>query len=364
MNKSITFVLSSSGQHPVGGFRIVYEYGNRLAKRGWNVSIVHPAHLWPAWQKTQLLKKLRSLISFTRRLLTRGYLPNKWMSMNPSITMLWVPSLEEKFMPCSDILVVCPVESALHASNYAANKGKKFYFIQHFEDWNLNKELVESSWKLPFQKIVIAKWLQDIAHSLNQKAIYIPNGMDFSFFKTLKKSSERTPRSICFLYHTLPWKGSQLAVDAMVHLKEKYPELTVTTFSAQPITKPLPDFITIHIDPEQDVLRNIYNTHSIFISPSFAEGWPLPPAEAMLCGCVVIATDIGGHREYLKDGTNGIFCKPGSVESIIEKVEFVFNNPQFAANISAHAPESLQMFDWDSRVDLFEKAILGIETGG
>lgn len=39
----ITFVLVSSGQNPVGGFKIVYEYANCLAARGHNVTIIHPA---------------------------------------------------------------------------------------------------------------------------------------------------------------------------------------------------------------------------------------------------------------------------------------------------------------------------------
>jgi glycosyltransferase involved in cell wall biosynthesis len=78
----------------------------------------------------------------------------------------------------------------------------------------------------------------------------------------------------------------------------------------------------------------------------------------MMCGCAVVATDIGGHREYIEDGVNGFLCKPFSVESIVEKVEHILHNPEKARKVSEYAPQTLKKFDWDSRVDLFEQAIL------
>lgn len=358
MNKSITFLLSGSGERPVGGFRIVYEYANRLAERGWRVTIVHPAHLWPKFSEVNLLWKLRMYVRYFRRVVSKGYLPNHWMKINPKVHMKWTLTLIEKFIPNADYVVACPAQSAFFVEQYALNKGEKVYFIQHFEDWDLPKEQLVQTWKMPLKKIVIAKWLQDIAHSLNEEAIYIPNGMDFSFFKKLKVYQDRPFYSMCFLYHNLKFKGTKYAIEAIKILKQKYPQLTVSIFSAEEINEELPGFITKHINPKQDALRNIYNSNAIFLSPSLAEGWPLPPAEAMLCGCVVIATDIGGHREYIEDGINGFFCKSGSVESIIEKVEYVFAHPDLATAISDRAPESLKRFDWDSRIELFEQALL------
>lgn len=356
MNKSITFLLSGSGGRPYGGFKIVYEYANRLSAKGWKVSVIHPSILWPP--RLSLRKKTRSFVGWVIRLFMRSYRPDKWFKINPKVKIVWAPTLTSIFIPNADYVVACPVESAFYVSGYSPKKGKKIYFIQHFEDWVMPKEKVEFSWKLPLRKLVIAKWLLEIAHSYKQNAIYIPNGLDFSLFKKLKDINDRPFNSICFLYHQLAWKGTRYAIEAMDSLKKTYPDLIVTIFCALEISESLPNYFQIFIDPPQKILRDIYNSSTIFLSPSLAEGWPLPPAEAMLCGCVVIATDIGGHREYLEDGINGLFCTPGSTESIVEKVEYIFNNPEIAAKISKQAPESLKKFDWDSRVDLFEKALL------
>ena len=72
----------------------------------------------------------------------------------------------------------------------------------------------------------------------------------------------------------------------------------------------------------------------------------------------MLATDIGGHREYIEDGINGLFCKPQSADSIVETIEKVFDDPDLTGRISQAALASLQKFDWDSRIELFEKTLL------
>ena len=33
----ITFILPRTGEEPIGGFKVVYEYANRLAKDGYHI---------------------------------------------------------------------------------------------------------------------------------------------------------------------------------------------------------------------------------------------------------------------------------------------------------------------------------------
>jgi glycosyltransferase involved in cell wall biosynthesis len=356
MNRSIAFVLSGSAEKPVGGFKVVYEYANRLARKGWTVRVIHPFDLRPT--KQPLVKKIIHLARFMKCLILKTYLPTSWFKIDPGVRMLWVPSLSEFFIPRSEFIVACPVQSASFVNSYPTNRGKKFYFIQHFEDWEMPKDEAIRTWKFPLRKIVIAKWLAEIAQGLGEESVYIPNGLDFSFFKNLKPFGSRPLKSIMFMSHAHAFKGTCYALEALKILKRKYPDIVARTFSLYPKAENFPDFIEYFLGPSQDKLRDLYNASAIFLSPSLAEGWPLPPAEAMMCGCVVVATDIGGHREYIEDGTNGLFCKPRSADSIVEAIEKVFCNPNLASKISEAAPASLQRFDWDSRVELFEQALL------
>lgn len=356
-NHSVSFILSGSGFLPIGGLRIIYEYSNRLSQRGWDVNVVHPARL-TLDSDLSLFDKIRFKIAFIKNVLTRSYLPKNWFPINPGVKMLWVPTLHESYIPDADYIIACPVESAFYVNSYAPEKGKKYYFIQHFEDWAMPYNEVEKTWKLPLKKIVIAQWLLEKARSLGEKAVYIPNGLEFSSFGVDVPFKKRTPKSIVFLSHFLGIKGTQFVIEAVIKLKNTFPDISVASFGIQPKPRSFPDFINYYQNPSQKQLRELYNLSQMFLSPSLSEGWPLPPAEAMMCGCFVVATDIPGHREYIEDNKNGLLCTPKSSDSIVEKVCWVINNQEKAEIIALNAPESLKKFDWDSRVSMFESALL------
>ena len=47
---------------------------------------------------------------------------------------------------------------------------------------------------------------------------------------------------------------------------------------------------------------------------------PLKPLEAMAQGRILVASDVGGHRELIQDGTTGSLFRAGSVESLADAV--------------------------------------------
>jgi glycosyltransferase involved in cell wall biosynthesis len=351
---SVSFILDMPGNKPIGGYKIVYEYADRLSQRGWKVNVIHPAVLLPE----NGYRKIRAWIKYYAYLLSRSYSPSKWFPLKSHSIIKWVPSLLEKYIPTADYIVACPYRSASIVNTYEINKGKKFYFIQHFEAWAENHEAVLNSWKLPLRKIVISKWLQEIGNKIYEPCIYIPNGIDFSFFEQDIPFDQRPNYSICLLYHNLEWKGSEFAVKALRKIKDRFPEVIITFFSIHNRPKNIDPSFHFYKNPSQKKLKYLYNSSKIFISPSLTEGWGLTPCEAMLCGCAVIATNIDGHREFLIDGVNGLFCKPSDPDSIVEKVEYLFNNPDVAERLSKNARESLKKFDWNSRTTLFEQALL------
>jgi glycosyltransferase involved in cell wall biosynthesis len=356
MAKSITFVLHIIARYPAGGARIVYEYSNRLAQKGWRVTVIHSAVY--SMNKVPWIIKIKQYLQYLFLLVFKLYLPSSWFAVDPKVEMRLVPNLNQKHIPDADYIVACPAVSASFVNSLANRKGKKFYFIQHFEDWSMKKEDVEKTWKLPMKKIVVSQWLKSLANTLGEDSVCIPNGLDFSFFKKTKQLSERPLKSILFISHTLELKGARYCLEACELLKEKYPDIVITTFSRYRKPIGFPQYITYYYNPPQEKLRELYNSSFIYISASLSEGWDLPLCEALLCGCVPVATDVNGHREYLQEGVNGFFCKPASAESIVDRVEYVFNHPDAARAISENAYLTLKQFDWDSRVNLFEDAIL------
>jgi len=54
----------------------------------------------------------------------------------------------------------------------------------------------------------------------------------------------------------------------------------------------------------------------IFIQPSINEGLSLSLMEAMAAKKAVIATNVGGTKDIIQDGINGLLVLPGSVEAL------------------------------------------------
>ena len=50
---------------------------------------------------------------------------------------------------------------------------------------------------------------------------------------------------------------------------------------------------------------------------------PLKPLEAMAQGRIFVASDVGGHRELVRDGETGYLCKAGSADALAAAIEDV-----------------------------------------
>jgi glycosyltransferase involved in cell wall biosynthesis len=81
----------------------------------------------------------------------------------------------------------------------------------------------------------------------------------------------------------------------------------------------LVDAVTFH--PFTDVPWQAMNGFDAFVMPSKNEGLPFAMMEAMACGCVPIATRVGGIGEVLTDRTVGWLIEPGDDARFLTAME-------------------------------------------
>jgi len=82
-----------------------------------------------------------------------------------------------------------------------------------------------------------------------------------------------------------------------------------------------------------DQVQDYYNQVDIFVYPRLAMRLtelvtPLKPLEAMAQGRLVIASDVGGHKELIKDQENGVLFKANDVDSLVSSVLTLLSNSQ------------------------------------
>jgi len=67
---------------------------------------------------------------------------------------------------------------------------------------------------------------------------------------------------------------------------------------------------------------------NIFVMPSLWEGFSVALLEAAAASKVIIATDVGGNAEIIKNETNGFLIKPGNADALAEKIKYVLDLPE------------------------------------
>jgi glycosyltransferase involved in cell wall biosynthesis len=352
----ITFVLPGRGDVPVGGPKVVYEYANHLSRKGHIVSVVHPAR--SCSYGLGYLGQAMNWIRYVQIILGKPFRPDRWFQIDPGVNMLCTPDLSERWIPNGDAVIATAWQTAEWVSRYPANKGRGFYLIQGFEAWNTTAETVYATWKAPLRKIVIAKWLLDIAKRLGEEAVYIPNGLSANEFQMDIQPAERDPMRIMMLYHNAKGKGSAQGIEAIMEARQKVPGIKATLFGVPPRPASLPEWIEYHQQPERGFLRTLYNKAAIFVAPSWAEGWPLPPAEAMLCGAALAVTDIGGHQEYAFHNETALLSPAKDAHRLADNILRLVRDPALRVHLAMQGHKHIQQYTWSRATDAFETVLL------
>ncbi|MBL7147249.1 MAG: glycosyltransferase family 4 protein [Nanoarchaeota archaeon] len=79
-----------------------------------------------------------------------------------------------------------------------------------------------------------------------------------------------------------------------------------------------------------ELKKDIYNSADIFIMPNIPvkgdmEGFGIATIEAASCGLPVIASNLEGIKDAIKDGENGFLVEPSDTEGYIRKINDVVN---------------------------------------
>ncbi len=349
----ITFILTSYSRKPIGGFRVVYEYANRLVKNGHQVNIVYPKQLKNLPDRLSLYRKVRKEVGYLSRVFLK--LTPQWQFMDSRIRSFYIPEPTAFYIPDADVVFATFWTIAEYMEKYPKTKGEKTYFFQHYMTWGSPKEKVDATWKSSFHKVVVSKWLYDIGLALGAKdMVYIPNGIDHNHFKILTPIEKRTP-CISMMYSEVPWKGSKEGIEALILAKKKFPKIRAILFGVNKPNSNIPNWIEYQKNPSQNSLvENIYNQSSIFLCSSHIEGFGLPPAEAMACGCAVVTNDCGGVKDFAKNEVTALISSSKNSLSLAQNIIKLLEDDGLRIKIAKNGQKYIQQFNWKKSTDLLE----------
>ncbi len=156
------------------------------------------------------------------------------------------------------------------------------------------------------------------------------------------------------LYGFSDYKAPQDGLAALEIAKARHPDLEVVIFGPFPRPEALPSsFVYGQNIPEADLIK-IYNSSRVFVCSSIAEGFALPPAEAMACGCAVAATDCGGIREYAEHEVTALLSPPRDPEALAQNIIRLLEDEELRQKLALGGHRRIQELTWDRSTDRLE----------
>ena len=100
---------------------------------------------------------------------------------------------------------------------------------------------------------------------------------------------------------------------------------------------------------DDNLLKKIYNISSVFLFPSYYEGFGFPPLEAMQSGLPVLASDNTSLKEIVDSG--GILHDPDDYHSFSEDILKLINDKGFYTEIRDRGIERAKKFNINITVE-------------
>lgn len=104
-----------------------------------------------------------------------------------------------------------------------------------------------------------------------------------------------------------------------------------------------------------DLLPDMYRGARMFVYPSFAEGFGIPPLEAMASGTPVVSSNTSAMPEVAGDAS--LLVDPGSVEDIARAMQEVLSDRCIAESLSASGRSRVERWTWRRSAEKYMDAI-------
>lgn len=109
----------------------------------------------------------------------------------------------------------------------------------------------------------------------------------------------------------------------------------------------------------EDQKKNLYQKAWLLVHPSMMEGWGIAIIEANACGTPVVAADVPGLRDSVKNPHTGYLLRHGDHEGFAEKICLLLEDQKLRQDMSEYSVIWAKQFEWDTSarksIEVFER---------
>lgn len=224
----------------------------------------------------------------------------------------------------------------------------------------LYQQSLSRSHKVFFQNPDDLKLFQNLKLLNAQIPTVVVNGSgvniaDFNVLPLPVTADQKVKISFLLIARLLVDKGVREYAEAAKIIKHKYPNVEFNLVgwideNPSAIGQPeLDQWIasnTLNYWGKLSDVRPAIAESSVYVLPSYREGTPRTVLEAMAMGRAIITTDAPGCRETVIDGENGYLVESKSVQSLVEAMEKLINQPNLVEKMGQRSRQiTLEKYD-------------------
>ncbi len=210
----------------------------------------------------------------------------------------------------------------------------------------------------------ISRYLADIALSLGftKKPVVVPNGVSINHFSVeisgarrieLRSTYGLSPDDVvlCTASRLVIKNAVGDIIDALAFLPSNYKLVIAGVGELEPILRQKASqygsrVLFMGFVPHSD-LPSVFALSDVFVRPSLSEGLGNAFLEAMAAKLPVVATDVGGIKDFLFDMCTGLVCEPANPKSIAEKVKMLSDESLRKTIIEQAHILVVTLYDWN-----------------
>jgi glycosyltransferase involved in cell wall biosynthesis len=352
------FVLPGFAPRPIGGYKVVYSYANYLADvKGVDVEIYQSGVFWA--ERGGLRARAGAMISsaqFARETKRSGG-PAPWFPLSKRVRVVTSRLKPKIRLRKGDVVIATAAVTARFVAELVAGREgvAGVYFLQQYEAWAVDAKYVDQTWRLGLRNLVIAPWLADEGLRIGVPTFLVPNAIDPKEFPPGPPVTKR-PRKVVGLYSARnPVKRGDLLLEVYRQIHDHDESVELHAFGVEAEPDSWPGYVVYHRSPSREELSSLYGTSRVYLCVSDAEGWHLPPAEALVSGCGVVSTRIGGVEAYAAGFA--LFAPVGDGPGLYSCVMAMLDDPDMNQSLVSAGRESLLAYTPEDAAELFHSEL-------
>jgi phosphatidylinositol alpha-mannosyltransferase len=199
----------------------------------------------------------------------------------------------------------------------------------------------------------------------------VPNGVEVETFADAEPATLPEGRRILFVNRLDPRKGFAVMVEAFRRIHAAHPDALLLVAGDGP-ERHAAGRLPADARSRTMMLGNVahqrlppYHAASeVFCAPATGrESFGIVLVEAMAAGLPVVASDIPGYREVVRQGVEGVLVPPRDPGALAGAVGRFLDHPDAARAFSAAGRERARRFSWETVTDEIEDVYREV-TGG